>query len=73
MTAAIPKMVWIETPTNPLLQILDIEAIAQVAKSQQRIAGGGQTVPSSAVLANTFGSGSGSGHSQYDEVSRWTF
>lgn len=26
------KMVWIETPTNPLLQILDIAAIAAVAK-----------------------------------------
>src|SRR5256885_15182536 len=25
------KLVWIETPTNPLLQILDIAAIAQVA------------------------------------------
>ncbi|OWK40160.1 Cystathionine gamma-lyase [Fimbriiglobus ruber] len=26
------KLVWIETPTNPLLQILDIAAIADVAK-----------------------------------------
>src|SRR5262245_43814155 len=26
------KLVWIETPTNPLLQILDIEAIAQEAR-----------------------------------------
>jgi cystathionine gamma-lyase len=25
------KMVWVETPTNPLLQILDISAIAEVA------------------------------------------
>src|SRR5947199_6015358 len=25
------KLIWIETPTNPLLQILDIAAIAQVA------------------------------------------
>lgn len=25
------KLVWIETPTNPLLQILDIQAIAEVA------------------------------------------
>lgn len=36
MTAA-TKMVWIETPTNPLLQILDIEAIAQVAKSHNAL------------------------------------
>ncbi len=28
------KLVWIETPTNPLLQILDIAAIAPVAHSQ---------------------------------------
>jgi cystathionine beta-lyase/cystathionine gamma-synthase len=27
------KMVWIETPTNPMLQILDIAAIAEVAHS----------------------------------------
>jgi cystathionine gamma-lyase len=26
------KMVWIETPTNPLLQILDIAALAEVAR-----------------------------------------
>lgn len=26
------KMVWIETPTNPLLQIIDIAAIAELAK-----------------------------------------
>ncbi len=26
------KMIWIETPTNPLLQILDIQAIGEVAK-----------------------------------------
>lgn len=27
------RLVWIETPTNPLLQILDIAAIAEVAKA----------------------------------------
>jgi cystathionine gamma-synthase len=27
-----PRMVWIETPSNPLLRITDIEAIASVAK-----------------------------------------
>lgn len=26
------KMIWIETPTNPLLQIIDIKAIANIAK-----------------------------------------
>ncbi len=28
-----PKMVWIETPSNPLLRITDVEAIAGVARS----------------------------------------
>ena len=28
------KMVWIETPTNPLLQVLDIAAIAEVARGR---------------------------------------
>src|SRR5438477_354472 len=26
------KLVWIETPTNPLLKIVDIQAIAAIAK-----------------------------------------
>lgn len=28
------KWVWLETPTNPMLQILDIEAICQIAKAK---------------------------------------
>jgi cystathionine beta-lyase len=28
------KMIWIETPTNPMLNIIDIQAIANVAKSK---------------------------------------
>src|SRR5437763_3142939 len=31
------KMVWIETPTNPLLQILDIAAIAELAHKAQAL------------------------------------
>jgi cystathionine beta-lyase/cystathionine gamma-synthase len=31
LTTAKTRIVWIETPTNPLLQILDIEGIARVA------------------------------------------
>ncbi len=27
------KMIWIETPTNPLLQITDLEAVGEIAKS----------------------------------------
>lgn len=27
-------MIWIETPTNPLLKVVDISAIAKVAKSR---------------------------------------
>ncbi|WP_419904148.1 trans-sulfuration enzyme family protein [Kiloniella sp.] len=28
------KLIWIETPTNPLLQLVDLEAIARIAKSK---------------------------------------
>lgn len=31
------KMVWIETPTNPLLKLADIEAIAKIAKAKKII------------------------------------
>lgn len=31
------KLVWIETPTNPLLKLIDIEAIAKKAKSKKII------------------------------------
>lgn len=31
--AANTKMVWIESPTNPLLKVLDIEALAKVARA----------------------------------------
>jgi cystathionine gamma-lyase len=33
------KLVWIETPTNPMLKIVDIEAIARIAKSKGLIVG----------------------------------
>ena len=38
------KLVWIETPTNPLLQIVDIAAIAALAHSHGARAGRGQYV-----------------------------
>ena len=28
------KMIWVETPTNPLLRLVDLEAIAQIAKAR---------------------------------------
>ncbi len=28
------KLVWIETPTNPLLKVIDIEAVAKIAKAK---------------------------------------
>lgn len=40
------KMLWIETPTNPLLNIVDIEAAAQIAKEKDLIL----------VVDNTFAS-----------------
>ncbi|MFQ5563029.1 MAG: cystathionine gamma-synthase [Parvularculaceae bacterium] len=33
------KFVWIETPTNPLLKIVDIEAIAKIARERDIIVG----------------------------------
>lgn len=29
------KMVWIETPTNPLMKVVDIEAVCKVAHQKQ--------------------------------------
>lgn len=40
------KMVWVETPTNPLLNIIDIEAVASIAKQHSLIT----------VVDNTFAS-----------------
>ena len=33
------KLVWIETPTNPLLKIVDIEAISKIAKARGLLVG----------------------------------
>lgn len=41
------KMVWIETPSNPLMKIIDIEAVAEVAHSQEDVL---------CVIDNTFAS-----------------
>ena len=27
-------MVWIETPSNPLLKLIDLEAVAKIAREQ---------------------------------------
>ena len=35
------KLVWIETPTNPTMQIIDIEAIAKITKTKSLMLGGG--------------------------------
>src|SRR3954462_996400 len=32
-----PRMVWIETPSNPLLKIIDLEAIAKIAREKKLI------------------------------------
>ncbi|MDX1678518.1 cystathionine gamma-synthase [Arsukibacterium sp.] len=32
ITAAQPAMIWLETPSNPLLQITDVKAVCQLAK-----------------------------------------
>ncbi|MDX1537505.1 cystathionine gamma-synthase [Arsukibacterium sp.] len=33
VTAAKPAMIWLETPSNPLLQITDVKAVCQLAKN----------------------------------------
>lgn len=33
LTAAKPAMIWLETPSNPLLQITDVKAVCQLASS----------------------------------------
>ena len=40
------KMIWVETPTNPMLNIIDIEAVAAIAKAHQLLL----------VVDNTFAS-----------------
>ncbi|WP_127025671.1 cystathionine gamma-synthase [Rheinheimera mangrovi] len=35
--AAKPKMIWVETPSNPLLQITDVKATAELAKTLNAI------------------------------------
>lgn len=45
------RMIWLETPTNPLLQIVDIQAIANLAR--QRSAGGKKIL---LAVDNTFAS-----------------
>jgi cystathionine gamma-synthase len=32
-----PKMIWVETPSNPLLRVTDIEAVATQARAQQAL------------------------------------
>lgn len=44
------KMVWIETPTNPLMKVIDIEAVCKVAHQKQP---GVMNVVWSSVLAKT--------------------
>ncbi|PZO50234.1 MAG: cystathionine gamma-synthase [Alphaproteobacteria bacterium] len=45
------KLCWIETPTNPLLKIIDIEAVARIAKAKGAIVGVDNTF-ASPVLQN---------------------
>lgn len=40
------RMVWVETPTNPLLKVIDLEAMAQIAKATKALL----------VVDNTFAS-----------------
>ena len=66
------KLVWIETPTNPLLQIVDIAAIAALAHEPGRPAGGGQHV-CLALSAAADRARSRPGGPQHDQVPGGTF
>ena len=35
--AAAPKLIWLETPSNPLLQITDVRAVCDLAKTLQSL------------------------------------
>lgn len=37
ISQATPKMIWLETPSNPLLQITDVRAVCQLAKKLQAL------------------------------------
>ena len=37
ISQAAPKMIWLETPSNPLLQITDVRAVCQLAKKLQAL------------------------------------
>lgn len=47
------KMVWIETPTNPMLNMLDIAAVAKAVRAAKQAKGGGDLW---LVVDNTFAS-----------------
>ncbi len=44
------KLIWIETPTNPLLKITDIAAISKIAKKHNILFGVDATFPTPALL-----------------------
>jgi cystathionine gamma-lyase len=50
------RMVWLETPTNPLLKVIDIGAVAEIAKRRNAIVGVDNTF-ASPVLQNPLGLG----------------
>ena len=37
-----PAMVWLESPTNPLLKVIDLEAVCAIATTPRHPCGGGQ-------------------------------
>jgi cystathionine beta-lyase/cystathionine gamma-synthase len=44
------KLIWLETPTNPLLKVTDLEAIAKIAKEHKIICGVDSTFATPALL-----------------------
>jgi cystathionine beta-lyase/cystathionine gamma-synthase len=44
------KMIWLETPTNPLLKVTDLEAVVKIAKAHKLLTGVDSTFATPALL-----------------------
>ena len=64
------KLIWAETPTNPLLRIIDIAGLSAIAKKQGCLLGVDNTF-ASPYLQNPHRSRSRPGDAQRDQVPRW--
>ena len=64
------KLIWVETPSNPLLHITDLGAIAEIARQAQALSGMRQHLRH-ADTAAAFRSRHGPRHAQRHQISGW--